>query len=233
MSGNAASIAAYRDGIEDIFSAMKNEKREKVDYSVLILPKRNEGIVNNSAVHMNIMLLDNSNYTGKDDVISNFINDQYMIPKLRNAFGAYGAGSILYNPFSQLYSYSDPNLSRSYEIFSGLPEYLRSENLTQDDIDNYIIGAYSALSRTQGQNTGAMSAMNMRLLGCSEEMYLKWMKEAKTTTPDDIKASADTWDEMISDGVRSSSGTESSLKEAGDLFDVLIYPDGAEKALES
>ncbi len=231
LTGNDDAIAAYRDAIEDIFSCMKNESREKVDYSVLRLPKRNEGIVNNTTVQMNCMFSEYLNYTCKDNVVTAFVDDVYMLPKLRNALGAYGAYSGFSNSSSALYTYNDPNLSGSYDIFSELPEYLRSEDITQEDVDSYIIGAYSNISRPVGQITGAMDAMEDRLTGRSEEIRLRWLREAKSTTPDDIKASADAWDCLIKNGVRSTSGTESALIAAGDLFDVLIYPDGSEKAL--
>ena len=231
LAGGQNAIAAYQAGIENILSSMDNEERAKVDYSVLRLPKRNEGIINNSTVHMNIMFSDYAGYTGKDVIANALLDDTFMLPKLRNALGAYGAYTALRNNLAYLYTYRDPNLAGTFEIFNTLPEYIRSEELTQETVDGYIIGGYTSLSRPQGLLSGAITAMVNMLTGCTEELRLQWMQEAKAITPEDFAAVADAWEAALHNGVRSSSGTESALMEASDLFDVLIYPDGTEKAL--
>ena len=210
---------------------MSDEPRAKVDYSSLRIPKRNEGIVVNSTVQMNLLLGAREGCSGKDGVVRMLAEDTYLIPQLRNALGAYGAFVNLDRISSGLYTYRDPNLAGSYDIFAGLPEYLRTAALTQADVDNYIIGSYSSLSKPLGLLSGATRAMTDRLVGCSEEMRLNWMKEAKATEPADIAAAAEVFETLVETGVRSTSGTESALLGAGDLFDVLIYPDGTVKEL--
>lgn len=229
LAGDQNTITSYKKGIQQIMDAMTAEKREKIDYTSIMIPRRNEGIINNSTVQMNMLITDNSKYSGKSGVISMLIDDAYMLPQLRNALGAYGAYSIFGPSHVGFYTYRDPNLERSYEIFAGLPEFLRTADLTQEDVDGYIIGRYSSISRPFGLLTGAMKAMKDPMIGCSEEMRLQWMKDAKATTVEDIRASADIWDTLTQNGVRSSSGTESSLKSSSELFDVFIYPDGIEE----
>ena len=231
LTGSGDAIAAYRKGVEDILSAMTNEEREKVDYSVLRIPKRNEGIVVNSTVQMNVLVGPYTGYSGKDAVTGMLIDDAYLLPQLRNALGAYGAFSYLDRISSGLYTYRDPNLAGSYDIFARLPAYLKQADLTQADVDDYIIGSYSNLSRPLGLLSGGMQVMSDRLIGYSEEQRLQWMKDAKATTVADIAASAEVWEALIQNGVRSTSGTESKLLGAGDLFDVLLYPDGTVKEL--
>ena len=232
-AGREEAVAAYEKGISDILSGMTAEKREAVDYASLRIPKRNEGIVNNSTVHMNVLFSDYANYSGKDAVVNMLINDTYLLPQLRNALGAYGAYSTLSRTSAFLYTYRDPNLAGSYEIFAALPEYLRTAALTQEDVDSYIIGSYSSLSRPDGLLSGAVQAMTDRMLGASEQMRLQWMKDAKATTAEDVAASAQTWEALVQNGARSASGTESALMEAADLFDALIYPDGSVKELRA
>ena len=57
-------------------------------------------------------------------------------------------------------------------------------------------------------------------------MRLQLFEDAKATTVDDVRAAAESWQALIDNGVRSTSGTESTLIGAKDLFDVIIYPDG-------
>ena len=233
LAGSEDAIAAYRKGVEKLLSGMSNEVRDKVDYSALRIPKRNEGIVVNSTVQMNVLSGAYADYTGKDTVATMLTDDAYMLPQLRNALGAYGAYSNLDQVFAALYTYRDPNLAGSFEIFGALPDYLNTAELTQEDVDSYILGSYSSLSKPLGVLSGAIQAMTDKLTGCSEAVRLAWMQEAKATTPDDIRATADIWAALQTNGVRSTSGTESTLLAASDLFDVLIYPDGTVKELRT
>lgn len=230
-AGSQDAIDAYKAALAGVFANMPNRQREKVDYSSLRLPKRNEGIVNNSTVNMNILYSDYTGYSGKDIVATSLIDDNYLIPILLNTLGAYGAYSQLVNRCSYLYTYRDPNLAGSYEIFAALPQYLRTADLTQEMVDSYVIGSYSGLSRPAGLLSGALSTIENHLVGLFEETELEWMRQAKATTVADIASYADTWEKLIESSVRSSSGSESTLLAASDLFDVLIYPDGTVKGL--
>ncbi len=230
-AGDEATIEAYQSEAASVLADMRAQKREKVDYSSLRIPKRNEGIVNNSTVQMNVLYSNRAGSVGKEHIISMLIDDSYLLPQLRNALGAYGAYSNMDLESAHLYTYRDPNLAGSYDTFEKLPEYLRSTNFTQDVVDGYIIGGYTSLSRPQGLLSGAVRALNDRLTGRTDEMRLQWMKDAKATTVDDVKASAEDWEALVQNGVRSTSGAESTLMANAELFDVLIYPDGTEKEL--
>lgn len=226
-AGGQKDITAYEAQLEKLLGELGDESRERVDYSVLRIPLRSEGLVNNSTVFMNMLYSSYRDFTGADIVTSSLINDSYMLPQLRNALGAYGAYSALSPNQSALYTYRDPNLEGSYEIFNALPEYLRTGEMSQEYVDSYIIGSYTSLSRPKGLLSGAINAMTDKLVGISEEIRTQWMREAKAQTPEGVAAAAAEFESLCEDGVRSSSGTESALLAAGELFDVLIYPDGA------
>ena len=231
-AGGAAAISAYQTSFNPLFSAMTSETREKADYSSLLLPKRNEAVINNSTVQMNLQFHAYTGYSGKDDVITMLINDLYLLPQLRNALGAYGAYSTSDREVQGLYTYRDPNLSSSYEIFAALPDYLRSTALTQEQVNSYITGAYSSLSRPKGQLSDALLTMSNSLIGLSEEARLQLMRDAKATNVADVQAAADSFQKLMEEGVCSSSGTEGNLLESSKLFDVMLYPDSTEKQLK-
>lgn len=231
IAGGEKANAACQENVEKFMADMSEEQRPAVDYSSLCIPKRNEGIVNNSTVQMNFLMDRYEGYNGKSAVLNGLIDDSYMFPKLRNGLGAYGAYSCFAKNSAFLFTYRDPNLASTYDIFAALPEYLRTTEWTQDMVDAYVIGGYSALTRAKGPVSSAMDALKMDCAGYTEAVRLQWLKDAKNTTPEDVKAAADEWEKLISSGSRSSSGTESTLMEEAELFDVLIYPDGSEKVL--
>lgn len=231
-AGNGKAISAYREELPALFADMSDEEREKVDYSSLRLPRQNEALVNNSTVQMNLLIDAANSYSGKDIVINNMISDRYMTPQLRNALGAYGAYATGSKFMNVLYTYRDPNLAGSFDIFAKLPEYLRATEFTQEDVDSYIIGSYSSLSRPEGALSGASEAMERKLMGLSDEMRLQWQKDAKATTPEDVKAAAEIFEALVQNGIKSSSGTAAHLEQGGDLFDELIRMEETDEEAE-
>ncbi len=235
--GAIATYAGGRDAIEacqavvpSIFEDMADVQRDKVDYSPLKLSFKSELLVNNLTVHMNILMAKSEDYSGKDAVISSLISDMYMLPQLRNMYGAYGAYANYDLRVGVLYTYRDPNCAQSFDIFAKLPDYLRTAELTQDVVDRYIIGSYTGLSRPEGALSGAMTAISNKLCGITEETRLQTLREAKATTVEDVRAFADKMDALQQNGVLSTSGTASFATEVAELFeDVVRYDDATEE----
>ncbi|MDD3336225.1 MAG: insulinase family protein [Eubacteriales bacterium] len=220
--GNQKAVDAYVTQAKNLLSQMPSEPREKVDYSALRLSFTNEAVVNNATVHMNVLLSNSDGYSGKLVPIAALINDQYLLPKLRNAMGAYGAG-ILFDRFADtLYTYRDPNLTETFAVFDALPEYLRTAEITQEQVDRYIIGSYGNLMTAQGKLTKAFDALLYQWYGVSNEERMEWLHEAKSTTVEDVRATVERVENMLANGVRSTSGTASSIEEHKELFDNVL-----------
>lgn len=230
-TGNKSAIDAFQKEAEKLLSGMPSIVREKVNYSSLRIPKKNEALVNDTTVQYNMLFADNDSFSIKDYCISLLIDDTYLLPQLRNVCGAYGAFTSTNTMNRMLYTYRDPNLAESYAFFEELPHYLEHTDLTQDVVDSYIIGCYSNIVLSSNPLSDAQATLYNYLSGITEEMKLQWLKEVKATTVNDVVASADTWKAFMENAVRSSSGTESTLLKNAELFDVLVYPDGTIKEL--
>ncbi|MDO4547165.1 MAG: insulinase family protein [Clostridia bacterium] len=218
-AGSEDAIASYMGEVESLMSNMSDVSREKVDYSGLCPDIESEVVVNNSTVHMNILYDTGKNFTGKDVVLTSLINDAYLLPNLRNAYGAYGAYASFNQFASYIYTYRDPNVALSFATIQQLPEFLRTVELTQEDIDRYIIGSYNSLNSATGQLTGAITALSNALSGLTEKTRLDWMAQAKSTTVEDVRAMADKIDDMLENGIISTSGTLTSVADSMELFE--------------
>ena len=223
--GSDSANTAYVSAAKALLKQIPAVKTTPVDYSAVRLPKRNEALVNNLTVHMNLLVAPTEGYSGKYTPIAALISDRYLVPQLRNVLGAYGAYASFDDTFNILYSYRDPNLASTFRAFADLPEYLRNMELSQDDVDSYIVGSYNNLLPAGGKLSQALQLVNNRFNGVTDEMRLGWMREAKATTAEDVHHTSELVEAMLKNGARSVSGAESTLNEAAELTDVTVRPD--------
>lgn len=221
-AGSQEANVVFMKEVQKLLVEMPTREVPKADYSALRLHFASEAVVNNSTVHMNVLLANASDYSGKLIPIAALINDQYLVPQLRNAMGAYGA-NIGFGQFTDvLYTYRDPNLTETFKVFEALPEYLRTTEMTQAQVDNYIIGSYGSLVSADGKLSQALTALNYYWYGVSNEDRIEWMREAKSTTVADVHAAAEKVESMLATSVKSTSGTASSFEESKDMFDNVL-----------
>ncbi|MEG0864426.1 MAG: insulinase family protein [Clostridia bacterium] len=221
-AGSADGVEAYTKEAKAFFKKLPQIQKEPVSYADEKLTMTSEALVNNSTVHINILMAPTAGYTGKNVPIGALIGDRYMMPQLRNKMGAYGAFSIFNRTEDLLSTYRDPNLTNTFAVFEALPEYLRTMELTQKDVDNYIVGSYGELLPSGGKLTQAMNALDHQRMGLSRETQLRWLQEAKATTVEDVRAMADRIEALLKNGVRSTSGAESIIEAHRELFDSVV-----------
>ncbi|MEF9973280.1 MAG: insulinase family protein [Clostridia bacterium] len=224
-AGSAGAVAAYQAAATALLDRLPALEGQPVDYASLRLDACNEALVNNSTVHFNLVWAPATDYSGKDVPIGALVNDRFLLPRLRNAMGAYGAYSQFSAKDYLLYTYRDPNLAATYAVFEQLPEYLRTMELKQADVDSYIVGSYYRLQGRGGKLSQALAALDDRMMGVDRETRLGYLKDAKATTVEDVRAAADDIERLVQDGVRSSSGAQSVIDVQKDLFERIVKLD--------
>ncbi|MDO5041644.1 MAG: insulinase family protein, partial [Peptoniphilus sp.] len=80
-------------------------------------------------------------YKGTFSVLANILSSTYLHDNIRAKGGAYGAG-VRFSMSSDMetYSYRDPNLSKTIEVYDGMSTFLENLALSEEDIKNFIIG---------------------------------------------------------------------------------------------
>jgi len=131
-------------------------------------------------------------YGGEVRVLGALLGDGYLTGEIRLAGGAYGAGCRLSaDGYISVYSYSDPNVKRTYGVFEDCGKYVKNLDLTERELRQAIIGAVNRLDRPrsdmarlglaaarhfrgidgdylQGERDGVLAATNGKLKGLSE-----------------------------------------------------------------
>lgn len=138
---------------------------------------------------------DKNEYSGKLIVLGRVLSSKYAYPTLRGKYGAYGAGVSFYETgmICSASGISDPDLA--LEAYSGMGEYLRNLDMTQKELDAYIVPAVKEFDEYYYSNSeyGAQSSFT----GQNAEYLSRIRNEMLSTTVDDLRGYAGLIDELI------------------------------------
>ena len=239
-----AVFAGDENGIElndeltvQFFAKLDSTSIEAVDYD-LPVPAKHEALIIDSAVQFNGVVADFDamgieGFTGDMDAVSALVNDMYLLPQLRDQYGAYGVmHGWLPEVGAYIVSYRDPNVTETFDVYAELPAFVDGLETDQETIDGYILSSYSQYAASDGELSGAISAMLGVLSEDPADLNLQYMRELKTVVPDAVRAYADTYSALVNEGVTFTSGSASAINAHADLYDAILNPFGAQDASE-
>lgn len=154
-------------------------------------------------------------------VLARIISREYLYQNIRVKGGAYGASGAFtsFNGIFQVNTYRDPNLGRSYEVFKGIPEFVRNLDLSERELTKFVIGTVSVLDRPHSAKEAGAAAFNHYFLGITPEYLQKKWDEMLGVTVEKLRAQADLIEAALSKGHIACLGSESSIKKETALFD--------------
>ena len=158
-------------------------------------------------------------YDGGLKVLSMALNYDYLWTNIRVLGGAYGfLLRFTDNADIMLGSYRDPNLSKTYETFKGVANFVRNLDLSDDDLLKYIIGAVGDVTYplTPSQKGGRSFASYIR--GIGDEYYHNEFMEIVNVNKDNFKKYADYFDYVIAQNYVCTIGNENRIEEEKNLF---------------
>jgi len=153
---------------------------------------------------------------GSVHVISRHIKTGWLWDKVRVQGGAYGAFS-LFNHLSGTFtflSYRDPNLTKTIDVFDETVEFLRSDQLTDEEITKSIIGTIGDIDRHLLPDAKGYSSMVRYLTNDTEENRQVLRDEVLSTSPADFKKFADVLDGVKESGLVKIIGSASAIESA-------------------
>ncbi len=159
--------------------------------------------------------------------------DQYIIPKLRFQMGAYSAGVTvnLYNEYFCAYTSRDPNAAATLEVFDGIEEFIANMELTQEDLDSYILTSYSYFGQAMGVLQEPLQAMENVILGHDMQAIADMANDMKCATLADQQAAAKAIGALFDSGSTVTLGNEATLEAEKDAYDQFIsYRSGGQTA---
>jgi Zn-dependent M16 (insulinase) family peptidase len=153
---------------------------------------------------------------GSIHVITNYLRTTWLWDKIRVQGGAYGA----FCRFSQqsgvltFLSYRDPNLLGTLQVYDGAAAFLRSVELSDDELTKSIIGAIGVLDAYQLPDAKGYTSLVRVLLEESDEHRQQLRDEVLSTTPAHFRAFADVLDAVAAQGRVVVMGAQEALERA-------------------
>ena len=113
----------------------------------------------------------------------------YLFSEIRLKGNAYGAGCS-YSGLGKvvsLYSYRDPHVSRTLDVFNGLIDYIKDVDWTQTDIDRAIIATIQDDSPVLRPEMATSLALERYLIGKTAELREERYQRSLKATVADVK----------------------------------------------
>jgi len=163
--------------------------------SITLLDPANEAYsittqVNYVAASCNLLSQGETARVAAYQVVSRFLSRGYLWDNVRVVGGAYGGGCS-FDPLTGAFSYSsyrDPNLQGTLDIYEKTAEVLSSLELTDDALEQAIVGAVGDLDQPMTPDAKGYRALSWYLQGMTTETRQAYRDEMLSTTRDDFSA---------------------------------------------
>lgn len=154
------------------------------------------------------------------------INDKYTVPTLRFENGAYSGMTnfkILQNSgVMYSYSYSDPNVGKTVEAYKDMVNALKDMEMTQEELDSYIVAAYSGFVVPEGDYSRADTAITYEILGFDNSIINEYAEGIKNSSIEDMDEAFKCLQEMTENGYIVFIGNSQAINEDKELFDKVV-----------
>jgi Zn-dependent M16 (insulinase) family peptidase len=128
-------------------------------------------------------------YSGKHIALSNLLSLGYLWHNVREVGGAYGTGLRFTRRGSlNVYSYRDPKVKETYEIYDNIANYLATNEFTDGEILGCIISTLADFVNPKSMEQEGIENEISYLSGYTYEQKAKHMADVLSFSREDIKA---------------------------------------------
>ena len=127
-------------------------------------------------------------YSGKYQVLKTIVNLEYLWNKIRVQGGAYGCGcNFLRSGFSYFYSYRDPNLAETFDIYQTLSKDIVHFTADEREMSKYILGTINRMDQPKTNMEQLNEAIGRFYKGITDKMLMQERQEILKSTDTDIR----------------------------------------------
>ena len=226
FTGDKEDFAVIKDNLNIITDNLNTNTWKAKEYN-FPKSKLNEGILSSANVQYvskgyNFKDL-GYEYSGKMTVLSTILSRDYLHNRIRAQGGAYGAGiSFGRTGLVTTYSYRDPNLIETIEVYDNMADYIENLNLNEEDLTTYIIGTISKLDPAITPHGKGALATSRYITGLTQEEVQKTRDEVLDTKLEDLKAFAPLLRDTMKENYLCVLGNEARIEENEKVFNELV-----------
>lgn len=177
------STNEYTEQITNFENRLKKDyRRTGMNFNAstdMQLQHGNEAFITYSELLYNIKVVsfDRRIYSSQMSVLSGIINSNYLMDEVRIKGGAYGCHNVIdRDGICYFYSYRDPNLERTINVYDSVVKYIEQLTLTEDELRQYVIGAINKYDRFLHPYNG-MEVATMRYMSAITPEIVKEDRE--------------------------------------------------------
>lgn len=228
---NFKMMSDLKSKVLNISSNFKNEKIKTQNYDEYFKNYGNKTAIESDAYiqynYIGLPLKENElEFSSKYYVLDNVINDKILYPEFRVKRGAYGSYILSTIKYIELYTYRDPNLKETYDVYNSIPNMLKNIKLTNDELEDYKLSAYASFSYPLTKLGASTIAINEAFENWTEkrpERFIKYMQDIKNTNMEDVEELKKNITTLIEKGTVLTFGGADAIEKNIDLFDEIIY----------
>ena len=222
VTANDELYKNFTPHLDGLLKSLTHEKFPTENYSFPCKPL-NEGLYSQSRVQYvgkgaNFLELGHE-YTGALNVLETILRYEYFWTKIRVQGGAYGAFTS-FNRTGNLFfgSYRDPNLAKTLETFDGTADFLKNFDVSDREMDKYIIGTLSKVDKPLTPSLKGQLAAEFCLNDITFADRQKSRDEILATRRDDIRALSKLVADCMNQNFLCVFGNETVLKDNAKIF---------------
>jgi Zn-dependent M16 (insulinase) family peptidase len=161
-------------------------------------------------------------YTGALKVLKVLLSYDYLWLNIREKGGAYGCMmNFSQNGNTYIVSYRDSNLSKTYEVYKHIPEYLKNLSIDEKDIISYIIGAVKELDMPMTPYSKGAHSFSCHMSGITEKDIQKERDEVLGTTKDTLISLSSLMEAVLKQRNICTIGNEEKIESEKHVFDAV------------
>ena len=208
--------------LHNLLKSMTIDEYKRENYSFPCKPK-NEGLYSQSRVQFvgkgaNFIEL-GYEYTGALNILETILRYEYLWTKIRVQGGAYGAFAN-FNRSGNLFfgSYRDPNLTKTLETFNGTADFLKNFDVSNREMDKYIIGTLSKTDKPLTPSLKGQVAADFCLRNITYADRQKSRNEILSARQEDIRALSNLIGDCMKQNYLCVFGNEEIIKQNAKIF---------------
>lgn len=154
-------------------------------------------------------------------LVQQILSTDYLWNRLRVLGGAYGGGFLPRTARGEgmFYSYRDPNLADTMQVFKETAKYLREFDGDEEKMTGYIIGTVGGQDAPTTPSIKASRAFEYYISHITQKDIRERRKGLLEAEANDIHRVAAWFDSMASDAVWCTVGNENAINRSSELFD--------------
>ena len=159
-------------------------------------------------------------YSGSFEVLRTWLSRDYLWNTVRQMGGAYGC-FIQFNHVTGnfgMVSYRDPQVRKTYDAYEALPSVIGGLQLSQESMQQLVVGAYGSATPHQGPAAKGANARNDYLTGMTTAFRQQRVEQIIRTGVDELRSYAPLFHRLQQDRYRVTIGNRDKIEQNRDLF---------------